>query len=129
MAPQAQQAVSFLLAHGATGERLFVGPHDLRHTFGSDIYLYHLLPQLTPATYFLEMNPRSATRPGSRLAGDVASADWLVLNRAWDECGAAVPGRVPGSDAPNEIVRTQFAPAAVFEPFYIYHRRRVAASR
>jgi hypothetical protein len=41
----------------APGDRLFVGPADLRRTNYNDTFLYHLLPQLRAATYFLEMNP------------------------------------------------------------------------
>ena len=36
-------------------QRLFVGPADLRRTNYNDTYVYHLMPQLHPATYFLEM--------------------------------------------------------------------------
>src|SRR5262249_37665865 len=66
------------------GQRLFVGPGDLRLTNYCDTYIYYLEPQLRPATYFLEMNPGSANAPHSRLASDVANADWVVLNRRWD---------------------------------------------
>src|SRR5436853_2801798 len=66
------------------GQRLFVGPGDLRLNNYCDTYIYHLEPQLVPATYFLEMNPGSANAPGSRLASDIATADWIVLNRRYD---------------------------------------------
>ena len=93
---------------GKAGQRLFVGPGDLRRTNASDTFIYHLLPQFVPATYFLEMNPLSANRPGSRLATDIASADWLVLNRAWDDWDEPNASRQYGSDEANEVVRTQF---------------------
>lgn len=48
------------------GARLFVGPRDLRRTLANDTFLYFLLPDLEPATYFLIMNPGTANRPGSR---------------------------------------------------------------
>jgi hypothetical protein len=90
------------------GQRLFVGPGDLRRTNVNDTYLYHLLPQLTPASYFLEMNPGSANRPNSRLAADVASADWLILNRRWDVWPELNESQKNGSDVPMSVIRDQF---------------------
>jgi hypothetical protein len=51
----------------------------LRRTNYNNTFLYYLLSQLTPATYFLEINPLSANRPGLRLSADVPSADWLII--------------------------------------------------
>lgn len=118
--------IDAVLRHAQPGDRLFVGPHDLRHTDYNDTFLYHLLPQLTPATYFLEMNPGSANRPHSRLADDVASADWVVLNKFWDlpDAGAS---DVPGREAPGEVVRTQFTRVHEFAGFEVYRKtRRIA---
>ncbi|HZJ13866.1 MAG TPA: hypothetical protein VFD27_02395 [Chthoniobacteraceae bacterium] len=123
----AQQVASFIEANSRPGERLFIGTGDLRRAFSNDAFFYHLLPWLTPASYFLEMNPLSANRPNSRLASDVASADWLILNRAWDNPQEPNLSQWMGSDAPNEVVRAQFALQAEFGPFNI-HRRRAAAS-
>ena len=49
------------------GQRLFVGPGDLRKTPYSDAYLYYMLPDLVPATYYIEMDPGVANTatPGS----------------------------------------------------------------
>lgn len=104
------------------GERLFVGPRALRHPHYNDTFLYHLLPHLTPATYFLEMNPGSVDRPGSQLATDIASADWLILNRDWDALTGAT-GEPPV--AAEEIVRTSFA--LVCEAGGLSVHRRIAA--
>lgn len=103
------------------GERLFVGPQDLRWSEYNDTFLYHLLPQLTPATYFLEMNPGSANRPGSCLAADIASADWLILNRFWDE-EVPNPAATIGSEAPRAIVRTQFTLVREALGFEVYRK-------
>ncbi len=114
--------VSFVEAHATAGERLFVGPADLRRTNYSESYIYHLLPKLKPATYFLEMNPLSANRPNSRLASDVASADWLVLSNrfdAWTENNASSNF---GSDAPNQVIRSQFTKVLVRPPFMVLRR-------
>lgn len=105
------------------GERLFVGPADLRRTNYNDTYLYHLIPKLTPATYFLEMNPLSANRPGSRLASDVESADWLVLNRFWDPWGEPNRSMDYASNAPNAVVQRDFVRRAEFNTFAIWQRK------
>ncbi len=124
LAAESQKVVSFLEAQATPGERLFVGTGDLRLTYVNDTFIYHLLPWLPPATYFLEMNPLSANRPNSRLARDVASADWLVLNHAWNESREPNLSTQPGSDAPNEVVRTQFELCGRTGPFEVYRRKR-----
>jgi hypothetical protein len=101
------------------GDRLFVGPTDLSGATYCDTFLYHLLPKLRPATYFLEMNPRSANRPGSRLASDVASADWLILNSEWQPAGG-----LDGSPEPGNIVRDQFRPVRRYGSFTLFERAR-----
>ena len=121
-----QKVVSFLEAQSVPGERLFVGTGDLRLTYVNDTFIYHLLPWLTPASYFLEMNPLSANRPNSRLASDVASADWLVLNHIWDNSREPNLSTQPGSDAPNEVVRTMFDLRGRTGTFEVYHRKASA---
>jgi hypothetical protein len=90
------------------GPRLFVGPADLRRTNYNDTFIYYMLPRLQPATYFLEMNPGSANRPDSRLAKDIASADWLILNHGLDQWNEPNGSAKFASDAPMRVVRDQF---------------------
>jgi hypothetical protein len=99
------------------GDRLFVGPADLNGAVYCDTFLYHLLPKLRPATYFLEMNPGSANRPGSRLASDIASADWLILNSEWQPTG-----RQNSSPEPENIVRDRFRPIGRYGSFTLFER-------
>lgn len=105
------------------GERLFVGPADLRRTNYTDTFFYHLMPQLVPATYFIEMNPRSANRPGSRLATDMATADWLVLDRSLDSWHEANGSAELGPNEPNDVVRSQFILRGEFGAYQLYSRR------
>ena len=121
--------VKELNALTAPGERLFVGPADLRRTNYSDTYIYHMLPKLTPATYFLEMNPLSANRPGSQLAADVQSADWLVLNRAWDLWNEPNRSTEYASNEPNEVVQRDFEVVREFGGYVILRRKASAAER
>ena len=100
--------VAELDRRSTAGQRLFVGPADLRRTPYSDAFVYHLFPELTPATYFIEMDPGVANAPGSRLAGDVASADWLVLSKIWAGWNEPNASAQLGSDAPNRVVAEQF---------------------
>ena len=101
------QVVRDLDSMAVPGERLFVGPVDLRQTAYSDVFFYHLFPELVPATYYIEMDPGLANRD-PRLAEDVASADWLVLTRFWSGWIEANTSTDFGSDAPNQIVESDF---------------------
>ncbi|MHA3771580.1 hypothetical protein ACXR0O_08590 [Verrucomicrobiota bacterium sgz303538] len=123
---ETQKVVSGLERTAKPGERLFVGMGDLRLAYVNDTYIYHLLPWMEPASYFLEMNPFSANRPGSRLAADIASADWLVLNRLWDKPHEPNLANQPGTDAPVEVVRTQFDLVARSGPYLVFHRKVAA---
>jgi hypothetical protein len=108
------------------GERLFVGPSDLRRTNYNNTFFYHLMPQLPPATYFLEMNPLSANRPNSRLAADVERADWLVLDQALDNWAEPNRSMEFGSDAPNAVVRDHFELAKQSGTYLLYRRKKPA---
>jgi hypothetical protein len=107
------------------GQLFVVGPGDLRRTVGCDTYIYHMLPKLRPATYYLEMNPGSTNAPGSRLASDVEKADWLVLDRSWDYINEPNRSSEFGSDAPNEVVRAKFDLWAEYGPYLILRNRRL----
>ncbi len=108
IATAGNQLASDLAAKARPGERLFVGPIDLRKTPYSQAFWYYLFPNLVPATYFIELDPWLANRPGSRLAGDVASADWLILTSVGDQWQEPNASKRVGSAAPNDVVRSQF---------------------
>ena len=110
--------------HSEAGQRLFVGPADLRTTFYCDTFIYHLVPKLRPATYFLEMNPFSANRPDSRLADDVASADWLVLNLAWNTPESFNRSGDKGSNAPNVVAQENFVLVGIYDTYGLFRRKR-----
>jgi hypothetical protein len=96
------------------GQRLFIGPRDLSRTWNNDTYLYFLFPRLHPASYFLEMNPGSANRPGTRLASDVASADFVVLTNKYEGWVEPNSSSQPGDPAANQVVETEFCSDATF---------------
>jgi hypothetical protein len=125
-APQAAEQMLTELQRASTpGQLLFVGPADLRRTVYCDTWIYHIFPQLPPATYFLEMNVASVDAPGSRLAHDVARADWLVLNRAWDFIFEPNRSSEFGPDEPNNIVRTNFDLWRAYGPYLLLRNKRL----
>ncbi len=89
------------------GERLFVGPADLRYTPYTDAFFYYLYPELDPATYYIEMDPFDSG-PETRLAADVNSADWVILTNVWNAWIEPNNSMAPGSNVPNEIIERDF---------------------
>ena len=118
------KVLASLQAQSKPGQRLFVGPGDLRRTAANDTFIYYLMPQLAPATYFLEMNPLSANRPDSRLASDVASADWLLLDRSWNSNFEPNEAAKLGSDAPNKVVASLFEVCAAQDQYVLLRRKQ-----
>jgi hypothetical protein len=120
--PQEQAIIDCLQANAKPNEFLFVGTKDMRFTFANDVDLYHLFPSLRPATYYLEFNPLSANRPDSRLAADLAKADWAVLDGIWTRPNEPNGSGVPGPNAPNEVIAKKFKLVYSAEPFELYKR-------
>jgi hypothetical protein len=90
------------------GQTLLVGPGDLSRTPYSEAFLYYLLPQLPPATRYIEMDPGVADAEDSGLADEVAAADVVILSSIrddWDEPNAS---REFGSDEPNQVLARDF---------------------
>ncbi|MEY2531288.1 MAG: hypothetical protein QOI96_1373, partial [Verrucomicrobiota bacterium] len=87
------------------GQRLFIGPRDLRRTTYNNVYFYYLLPQLEPASYFIEMNPFSANRVDSRMAADIKTADWIILDTELNGFHEPNASEQAGSDAPVTAIR------------------------
>jgi hypothetical protein len=121
-----QPAIDALADLSSPGERLFVGPADLRRTIYNDVAFYHLFPELEPATYFIEMDPGLADREGSRLSADIASADWVLLTNFWTgwyEPNASIEF---GSDEPNRVVADQFCLVGSYEDALVLLYRKCA---
>jgi hypothetical protein len=90
------------------GQRLFVGPGDLRKTPYSDAYLYYMLPDLKPATYYIEMDPGMANAAHSGLDKQLESADIAILSKIWDNWSEPNDSRNFGSDAPVQVLNRDF---------------------
>jgi hypothetical protein len=110
--PEAARAANELLPVAdrisKPGDRLFVGPTDLRKTPYSDAYLYYMLPDLDPATYYIEMDPGVANDKGSRLADDLRSADTVILSSVFNDWDEPNDARKFGPNLPNEILDRDF---------------------
>jgi hypothetical protein len=108
VASAAQAVTDRLDAEAKPGERLFVGPVDLRRTPYSEAFFYYLFPELTPATRYIEMDPGIANAEDSGLADEVRSADWLILSDVWSGWDEPNDSRIDGPDEPNQVVREDF---------------------
>jgi len=85
------------------------------------------MPHLRPSGYFLEMNPQSANRPNSRLAMDVARADWLVLDHALDDRTEQNESAKFASDQPMRVVSEQFNLCGRYGPWDVYQKKKLAS--
>ena len=110
--PDAVVAVNQLLpvveANTEPGDTLFVGTGDLRKTAYSEAFLYYLLPDLDPATQYIEMDPGVANAEDSGLADEVRAADVLILSSIRDDWNEPNDAQVFGPNEPNEVVEEDF---------------------
>ena len=105
-----------------------MGPTDLRRAVYGPTYLYYLLPQLKPASYYTVINPGVVNGPDSTLAHDLLRADWLILVSKWDKIREPNATQL-GSAAPNEVVRTKFCVRLHVGAYRLYEARRLASPR
>jgi hypothetical protein len=90
------------------GDRLFVGPGDLRLTPYSEAFLYYLLPDLVPATRYIEMDPGMANAEDSGLADELRSADVVILSSIRDDWSEPNDSLFDGPDEPNQVLAADF---------------------
>jgi hypothetical protein len=117
-----EQLLRTLDRRAAPQARVFVGPDDMRRTNLTDTYIYFLLPQLTPGTFYLEMEPDVANAPDSGLARQVRGDEWLVLTSEWDGWNEPNASMVYRSDAPNRVVRSDFSKVGAWGPWELLQR-------
>ena len=104
------------------GDTLFVGPQDLRRTNYGPTYMYFVLDELEPASYYMEMNPGTANREGSGLADELRKADWLILSSEWDGWNEPNESSKPGPAEPIEVVRDDFCLRLERREYRMYER-------
>jgi hypothetical protein len=96
------------------GDRLFVGPGDLRLTPYSEAFLYYLLPDLDPATRYIEMDPGVANAEDSGLADELRSADVAILSSIRDDWNEPNDSVLDGPDEPNQVLAEDFCLVASY---------------
>jgi hypothetical protein len=110
--PDAVRAVHDLLQEvdrtAKPGDKLFVGTGDLRKTPYSEAFLYYLLPELPPATRFIEIDPGVANAEDSGMAGEIEHADIVILSSIRDDWDEPNDSRHFGPDEPNRVVARDF---------------------
>ena len=104
------------------GDRLFVGPSDLRFTPYVDSFVYFLLPDLTPATRYIEMDPGVANAADSGLADELATADVVILGDIWSNWVEPNSSTDAGSDEPNEVLRRDFCLDRDYGSYEVFYR-------
>ena len=106
-------------AHTHPGDRLVVGPGDLRKTPYSEAFLYYLLPDLVPGTRYIEMDPGVANARDSGLADEIAAADVVILSTIRDDWNEPNDSRLFGPDEPNQVLARDFCLVGSFglDPF------------
>lgn len=109
-ADDAQNVVDALDELSEPGQKLVVGPLDLSRTPYSDAFFYYLFPELTPGTRYIEMDPGIADAPGSGLAEELESSDWLIQSDVWSGWDEPNSSTEAGDDTPNRVARDDFCP-------------------
>jgi hypothetical protein len=101
------------------GDRLIVGPGDLRKTPYSEAFLYYLLPDLEPGTRYIEMDPGVANAPDSGLADELRHADVVILSTIRDDWNEPNDSLLFGPNEPNEVLARDFCLRGSFgiDPF------------
>jgi hypothetical protein len=107
---------------GRPGDRLVVGTGDLRRTPYVDSFLYYLLPEYEPGTYFIEMEPGITNRNGTRLTRELRRADVVILADRWLNWKEPNDSMEPGDPRPNEVLREEFCETGMFGGFHLLVR-------
>jgi hypothetical protein len=110
-------------ARAHPGQRIFIGPDNLRTANYNDTFIYFLLPQLTPGSYYLEMNPGVANGTNSQLSRDLEKDQFLILTDRYDKFPDLDRSTRFGPETPNEIVKRQFVRIGSKGPWVVYQRR------
>jgi len=105
------------------GQKLFVGPVDLRKTPYSDAYLYYMLPRLKPGTYYIEMDPGMANTDHSGLDRQLASSDIAILSKIWDDWSEPNDSRKVGSDKAEQVLARDFCHVGSYLGLYELYQK------
>lgn len=117
-AQEVQATIAALNRLARPGQSLFIGPQDLRTAGTNDVFLYFLLPQLKPASYFTDVDVHTINRPSNGFVHELSHADFLILE--------ATPPPTPttelGPPTANQIVAADFCVRAENGGLRLYQR-------
>lgn len=116
------QILPRLAARSEPGDRVFVGPQDLRRTNYTDTFVHFLLPETRPASFYTELNPGAANAADSGLADELRRADAVLLTTRFDHFLEPNDSRVYGSPEPNEVVAEEFRVDQRRDTYTLYRR-------
>ena len=102
---------------------MFVGPGDLRKTPYSDAYLYYMLPDLVPGTYYIEMDPGVANTEHSGLDRQLESSDIVILSKIWDDWNEPNDSRKIGADKSVRVLTRHFCQVGTYLNLYELYRK------
>jgi hypothetical protein len=122
-ADEAAQTLAVIDSIAEPGDSIVVGSDDLLRTFYSDTYLYHLLPDLDPGTYYLTMAPGTANGDDSKLPEEVADADVVVLGTL-PSYEQLLPRSETGNPEAQQVLEEHFCLRDNFFIHLIYERCR-----
>ena len=122
LAPMAQAIVNDLQRASRLGNSVLVGPRDLGRTIYTDSYLLYFFPHLIWNQYYIEMAPGISDRVGSRMAADVAGADFLLLDSAYDKWVEPNASATRGSEEPLRVMEQRFCIMSEHGSFSLYRR-------
>jgi hypothetical protein len=120
-AEAANQVIAAAARISRPGQRLFVGPVNLRKTPYSDAYLYYELSDLVPATYYIEMDPFDVNT--SRLSRDLESADIVILSKIWDDWSEPNDSAKEGPATTQEVLDRDFCRVGTYLDLYQLYRK------
>jgi hypothetical protein len=119
----AQEVIDATAAITKPGQKLFVGPVNLRKTPYSDAYLYYMLPDLVPGTYYIEMDPGMANTDHSGLDQQLASSDVAILSSIWDNWSEPNDSRKTGSAKARQVLARDFCHVGTYQGLYQLYRK------
>jgi hypothetical protein len=120
-----QEVVHEINIKSSPGERLFVGPSDLRRTNYNDTYLYFLFPKLKPGSFYLEMEPGVANAPNSGLARQISHCQFLILTSIYNDWFEPNTSIVYRSSAPNKIISRDFKLIGTWGSWSVFEKRPI----
>lgn len=125
-APEAGALESLLRAVDAAarpGDRVFVGPQDLRTADYDDTFIYFLLPALRPGSFYLEMDPGVANAAGSGLAAQIGGDRFVILCGEYGDITDPDPATRLGPESPQTVVHDEFVEVGAWGPWTLLERR------